>query len=135
MRNGKNSSLIEFQQSNIAQDSISHLATCCYYHDKHTIWNLLYGHCTFINNNSNASFCTIDVASSYRIHLVVVVTSSSSKYLSWKKQGLPKMGTPLGKWGPLLTDILQHCMRASALTSIIRTQQLSEGIREIRNNP
>ena len=118
-----------------AQDSISHLATCCYYHDKHTIWNLLYGHCTFVNNNSNTSFCTIDVVSSYRIHLVVVVTSSSSKYLSWENRDSLKWGLLWENQDPLLMDILQHCMRASALTSIIQTQQLSEGIREIRNHP
>ena len=44
MWNGKDSSLIEFINSNTAHDSItsSHLLQQInYYHDKHTIWKLL----------------------------------------------------------------------------------------------
>ena len=48
MWNGMDSSLIEFNKSIIALDSTtsSHLLLQInYYHDKHTIWKLLYGHC------------------------------------------------------------------------------------------
>jgi len=83
MWNGMDSSLIEFNKSIIAPDSTTSsdlLQQKNYYHDKHTIWKLLYGHCMYVNTNTNVSFCTIDIASPYRIHLVVVVTISSSKY-------------------------------------------------------
>jgi len=50
MWHGKDSSFIEFNKSN----TVSRLATC--YHDKHTIWKLLYGYCAYVNDNSTHPF-------------------------------------------------------------------------------
>ena len=57
--NGKVSILIEFNKSNTAQDSTtsSHLLQQInYYHDKHTIWKLLYGYYAYVNDNTTRPF-------------------------------------------------------------------------------